>query len=638
MKNNLILVSVFFVTVCFSQTVQQDPSKRILHERSSGAQFEKVELFKIVNTKQAKALVPSELRDYTILSLDKHRQAVFRSESPTTMNLLIPNQKSTLSLDLVKQKITTDDYQIVEMPSGKIIEPDKNVVHYIGIIKGYPNSLAAISFLNGEVSGIISYEEESNNLVIGKLEDSNHQIIYKDRDISHLNNFICDSLDNPENGLIETESDDNNGDRVAVKSPRIFFDIANDIVRDKGGVQGATNYITALFNQVRILYARDNISVRLSGINAWTSNAPYGNDLNNYRNYRNNNGFNGDLGHLVTYNFSGGLAWVNALCSSYKYGVSGIHKSFNNVPTYSWSVYVVAHELGHNFGSPHTQACRWNNNNTAIDGCYNTEGGCPKPGIPSGGGTIMSYCHLTSAGINLNKGFGPQPKSLIQRTIASKGCVGSTGSDNCNWNRVGGSGLDIGAGGGKTYVAGTGSNALYERRNGSWAFVSGSSGIARVDVDGNGTPWVVRNDGKMFRYLNFRWEQIAGWASDIGVSNGSYYHVGTGNRIYKYVGNNNWSLLSGAAKRIDVDNRGLPWVIGTNDKVYRRNGNGSWSLIGNIQATDISVAEGGTQVWIIEKNSGSPYKHKGNGVWERFIVLLIKLMDLVVMRLHLSAL
>ena len=60
---------------------------------------------------------------------------------------------------------------------------------------------------------------------------------------------------------------------------------------------------------------------------------------------------------------------------------------------------VVTHEQGHLMGSRHTHACVWNGNNTAIDGCgpaagYGYEGSCSGAPIPSGGGTIMSYCHF----------------------------------------------------------------------------------------------------------------------------------------------------------------------------------------------------------------------------------------------------
>ena len=130
--------------------------------------------------------------------------------------------------------------------------------------------------------------------------------------------------------------------------------------------------------------------------------------LNQFLAYR--NGFNGNIAMLLSYGASGGIAYVNTLCNSnpdYRMGFSSIGSTYSTVPTYSWSVEVVTHEFGHLLGSQHTHACVWNGNNTAIDGCYTTEGGCANPGIPSGGGTIMSYCHLTSTGSTLPKASAP---------------------------------------------------------------------------------------------------------------------------------------------------------------------------------------------------------------------------------------
>ncbi len=422
MKHILMIVVTLFSVISFAQTHPQKPSQRIQQEKASGASFENISLFNSIDSQKSREQIPSELKEYTVFAFDKGKLASFKSKVPMTMNLAIPLQKSAISVELVKVDIRTEDFEITEMPSGKTIRADNSVIHYRGIVKGQPNSIAAISFFDNEVSGIISIGEESSNFVIGKLDNSKNQIIYKDKDISHLNDFVCQMADDPYNPYTEEQLADTDQTKAAVKCPRIFFDIANDIVRDKGGAQGASNYIQAVFNQVSVLFANDDISIKLSGIKAWTSTAPF-NGLNNYRNYRNQNSFNGDLGHFVTYNFSGGVAWVNSMCSSYKYGVSGIRSSYSNVPTYSWTVNVIAHELGHNLGSQHTQSCVWNGNNTAIDGCYGTEGNCPRPGIPSNGGTIMSYCHLTNVGINLNKGFGPQPRNVIRNSINSKSCV-----------------------------------------------------------------------------------------------------------------------------------------------------------------------------------------------------------------------
>jgi len=91
------------------------------------------------------------------------------------------------------------------------------------------------------------------------------------------------------------------------------------------------------------------------------------------------------LHSLTTRRLGGGVAYVGGLYSSNScYGVSGsLSGSFS-----SWDKIVVAHELGHNFGSPHTH-----DYSPQIDTCGTN---CPASPI----GTIMSYCHLCSGGLS----------------------------------------------------------------------------------------------------------------------------------------------------------------------------------------------------------------------------------------------
>lgn len=132
-------------------------------------------------------------------------------------------------------------------------------------------------------------------------------------------------------------------------------------------------------------------------------------------------GFNGDLAHLVSFDGGGGIAYLSVVCSSWGTGYSGISTWYNDVPNYSWTIEVIAHELGHNFGSPHTHSCSWGDNwNQPIDCCgidagYGDSNCSCDDAISTdadmeGGGTIMSYCHLTGTGIDLRKGFGPLVK------------------------------------------------------------------------------------------------------------------------------------------------------------------------------------------------------------------------------------
>ena len=145
---------------------------------------------------------------------------------------------------------------------------------------------------------------------------------------------------------------------------------------------------------VRVLYQNENIATEISEILVWTSPDPYPSSsssaaLNAFQSRLNGN-YNGDLAHLVSSvnANNGGVAYVDALCAPF-YGIaySNIGRTYSEFPTYSWTVSVVTHEMGHNLGSPHTQSCSWPGG--ALDNCYPTEGNCASGPAPINGGTIM---------------------------------------------------------------------------------------------------------------------------------------------------------------------------------------------------------------------------------------------------------
>ena len=136
----------------------------------------------------------------------------------------------------------------------------------------------------------------------------------------------------------------------------------------------------------------------------------------------------GDVERTIAHQLSsretgGGIAYVGVLCNSGNaYGYTGtIDGNFDpQNPQTVWDSMAVAHEIGHNFSSPHTHCYNGYQGADPIDGCYNVTAGCyagtlgiPGIGTVIGGNTadhpatIMSYCHLRAGGYqNITLTFG----------------------------------------------------------------------------------------------------------------------------------------------------------------------------------------------------------------------------------------
>ncbi|MEO8504710.1 MAG: IPT/TIG domain-containing protein [Acidobacteriota bacterium] len=176
----------------------------------------------------------------------------------------------------------------------------------------------------------------------------------------------------------------------------------------------ATNYLASLLAQMSVIYERDllirfvqgSTTLRV-GSDPWTVGGAGAStaQLQEFSNYWNTT--NAAVPRAVAAMISGkggsgasGIGWIpSSMCGTF------FNNSFSQVFTSGTTpsfgdVLVVAHEIGHNFGSPHTHCY-----SPPIDHCYGLEGGCyagapmcPVPatyqGVPNVTGTLMSYCHF----------------------------------------------------------------------------------------------------------------------------------------------------------------------------------------------------------------------------------------------------
>ena len=384
--------------------------------------------------------VSQNVEGATLLKLNETAFSEIFTGRPYRVNLNIPvDGLNNANISLERFEVLTPGAKGIEMTASgqKEFSLRELVVSYTGSVDGIPNSYISLNFSINGISGIMVTPYE--RYVIGKMESmgENDYLLFRESKIKMQNDFSCatsDEMTEETKQLISTLDGDMSGLTDDIRQANIALDLDFATYNRFGTVNATSAYAISLISTVSILYLREmNIKLSVPHVNVWTTADPYtgtGSNtiLTQFRSYwnANNSGIQRTLAHLISTRAGGlgGIAYLNVLCASTSngsgYGFSNTNGGFNQIPTYSWDVFVVAHELGHNFGSPHTFACSWPGG--PIDTCYQVEGNCYNgPTIPIVG-TIMSYCHL-SAGAKLE--FGPLPRELIRTRAESAGCMTS---------------------------------------------------------------------------------------------------------------------------------------------------------------------------------------------------------------------
>ena len=442
-KMNKILLLAFFLP--FLSLAQQNEigkvSQSIKSAKAISGEFESFEIFNS-EIKSASENYSDEVRDGVVVAINQTKINEIRNQDPKQMQLSIPFKTNgeTVVLDLIQVAVFSPDFKAITNDGVNITNEVDFGKHYRGIIAGNTNSLVSISVFESQISGFISNDE--GNYTIGKLEDSDkNHIIYFDTDLKNdTQEIFCSTEDD---GIAYSE-EELSPPTTSVQEPGdeidVYIESGQSVYNAQGGnLANTIVFITGIFTQSYVLYANDGISVRTSSMMVWVTPDPFsgGDSLSQLQTFTSNvnsnqQNLNGDIAHLIERQNFGGIAWLNGMCGNNNVCYSGLaNNAVIAVPTYSWNVMVITHEMGHLMGSNHTHACVWNGNNTAIDGCAAVEGDCARPENPPTGGTIMSYCHLQGVGINFNKGFGPQPTAVILNKIANAGsCLDEEEIDN----------------------------------------------------------------------------------------------------------------------------------------------------------------------------------------------------------------
>lgn len=385
----------------------------------------------------------SVAKQYQALQLNTQVLQGLKSAAPATLQLSVPFEGSSLTLDLEKVTITAPGFSVIEaLPGGgrRTIAYEQGVF-YQGHINGNTATMATISLVGEQVIGVMA--DGRSNIILGAIENNgiptNEYSLYRESSLSVANPVACgvQDIDIPSTAPGTPAARGN-----AVNEPvEIYFECDNRFYIDKGSnTVNVINYVLGFFNNVALLYDNEDIKVQVSNILVWTTPDPEANlfttstMLPAFRDRMDVTSWVGDYAHLLsTRSIGGGIAYVLVNpCNTerrFRTAVSGVNNTYTGFPTYSWTVQVVTHELGHNFGSNHTQWCGWVGG--ALDNCVATEPfpanttACPRGPAPVNGGTIMSYCHLTGNGINFSNGFGTQPGNRIREVLSAAACFGT---------------------------------------------------------------------------------------------------------------------------------------------------------------------------------------------------------------------
>nr|WP_315032234.1 T9SS type A sorting domain-containing protein [uncultured Chryseobacterium sp.] len=437
MRKLLLLSSFLWGVFCIAQNIK--PLARKIHDYEKlPIRIHSYGLFDLKNIGNLPDL-RKIATDATIFKLNQSQLKKLKLESPEFIEISFPfDGDNEITVQLYKKTIFSEGFNVRTKKDEKVSYNPGD--YYQGIVKGNDQSLASFSFFENDVIGIIS-TPAMGNVVIGKIKSSEDFVSYSDSKLTVQNSFICEADEfmgkNMQKNILQ--SSQINKKTLTDNCVRAYYEVGYKPYENNGfNIISTINWMTAMHNNVETLYFNDGIKISLSEIYVWTTPDPYigGYDAN-LAMFRNNRIlFNGDIASLIISPSSTGVAYLNSLCSDLKYCFSPVRQYYEQFPMYSWNINVIAHEMGHGLGSPHTHACAWNGNSTAIDGCGTLAGSlgsvCPGPIPGNGGGTIMSYCHLVSGvGINFSNGFGLQPAELIRTIVNSKSCLGTNCISSC---------------------------------------------------------------------------------------------------------------------------------------------------------------------------------------------------------------
>lgn len=319
-----------------------------------------------------------------------------------------------LDLSLRRIHVLTPDARIVEgTVNGDVALHRPDLQLFGGKVAGEADSQVFLSLSPHGNNGFIRIGEATFILAASPTADG-EAVIYElsslPPDAINWQDFDCQSegLHVPgwDPDLYAPAGDTSVGRAAASRSVSLAIETDWEFTSRFGGnTEASSAYAITLVAAIAEIYIRDvDSDLRVDFLRVWSTSAdPWDQSstsaqLSQFRSYWNANMTHVDrhAAHfLSTRLLGGGVAYVGALCATgFDYGLSANLRGSFPYPlqdnhSQNWDVMVMAHELGHNFGAPHTHSMF-----PPVDNCAG--GDCSV--VPNG--TIMSYCHTCPGGMS----------------------------------------------------------------------------------------------------------------------------------------------------------------------------------------------------------------------------------------------
>lgn len=324
----------------------------------------------------------------------------------------VPGLPISVDLELSEFSVIGPNTRIVIQNGDKETEGAMPTVKtYRGKVVGDPNTHVVLCLTNDKVSGMIRFNGREQFTIGYDKTPSLAYVTVTSALTGVVGGGECaidnEKLYDPTNSLEKFAKVKTSGKtpsqkpQVATKSATIAFDADKQCYDFFGDQTSLTDYLVARLAVISSVYESElDVALQLGRLKIYTTADPYTGTslqplLQSFTNYwsANNSSIDRTLAHLISKKIPGGgaagLAWLSGLCKkNIGYAVTSIMGS-TSFPSVDESV--IAHEIGHNFGSAHTHNCAAYPPD-GIDHCVAAEGGCswtPQQ-VP---GSIMSYCN-----------------------------------------------------------------------------------------------------------------------------------------------------------------------------------------------------------------------------------------------------